>query len=273
VVLEDERHQTQLREKKINELELARELLEGCNVAVPPFDSQTHVKAVDMATALRAEAVTVEVCDPTLEDYRDAERRAALHLPPQSPATSSDEMRDLVIWALALRLAKIDGQAMLISRDETHSDKWGKAEAAAAGLYRARDFDEASETLGLVTPAGTLAREIIKPMLDALEMAGLPFPKELSRIRLSAVTFTTDRDGHVGASVDFAAKAPRDLTGVMKVFQATPTSIQANLSSLSIDGKPRNPPTITVTAAGALPSSASPVGERLADLKQLIEGA
>jgi hypothetical protein len=50
---------------------------------------------------LRATGVQLEVENPKLEDYRNAERRACLHLSPQPPETKSDEMRDLVIWEVA----------------------------------------------------------------------------------------------------------------------------------------------------------------------------
>jgi hypothetical protein len=74
---------------------------------------------------LRATGVQLEVENPKLEDYRNAERRACLHLSPQPPETKSDEMRDLVIWEVALRVAKRDGKAILVSRDHVHSDERG----------------------------------------------------------------------------------------------------------------------------------------------------
>jgi hypothetical protein len=90
---------------------------------------------------LRATGVQLEVENPKLEDYRNAERRACLHLSPQPPETKSDEMRDLVIWKVALRVAKRDGKAILVSRDHVHSDERGEA-AEACGLLRVQSLDD-----------------------------------------------------------------------------------------------------------------------------------
>ena len=71
-------------------------------------------------------------------------------------------MRDLVIWMVALRVARRDGGAILVSRDEVHTEERGDEEARSAGLLRARSWDEALEQLGRESPAGALARQLLE---------------------------------------------------------------------------------------------------------------
>jgi hypothetical protein len=143
VILENERHQGSLYEEAVAKLEAARLTLLQWGATVQAFRPEELVQRIDIATALRGTGIAVEIEDPTLEDYRDAERRASLHLAPQSPDAKSDEMRDLIIWALALRIAARDGTAMLVSRDTIHSDEGGSEEARASRLLRAKTLEDA----------------------------------------------------------------------------------------------------------------------------------
>jgi hypothetical protein len=154
-LLEDERHQTTLDNARLQEAEEAIAILKGMNVPLPEIEIPT-VPAVGAADAFRAIGVVVEVEEPILEDYREAEKRAALHLAPHPPEGTSDEMRDLVIWQVALRIAKRDGGAFMVSRDEVHAHERGAAEAAVARLYRASNFQDAVELLLQKSPVAVL---------------------------------------------------------------------------------------------------------------------
>ena len=225
VTLEVERHQDQLRDDAVNSLASARDLLRERNVDVPEFDPRELVADVDIATALRGTGAAVETCDPTLGDYREAERRACLHLPPQPPDTQTDEMRDLVIWAFALRIAKRDGSAMLVSRDSLHSDSRGRDEAEATRLYRAKNFAEASEILGRETPAGKLARQVLATVWGAARAAGLPLPSEVLVTRFTDLQFTVDEAGHSGGNLGIvvcSGEGP-EFSARIRVRQAQPS--------------------------------------------------
>jgi hypothetical protein len=105
VILENERQRLEMYGKAVATLDAAALTLTQAGVSIPAFRAQDMVPRVDLITALRGAGIAVEAHDPTLEDYRDAERRASLHLSPRSKDSKSDEMRDLVIWAVALRIA------------------------------------------------------------------------------------------------------------------------------------------------------------------------
>ena len=98
VILENERHQRGLCNKAVDKLKAASSTLALWGVAVPPFTAEDLIRNVDLTNALQATGITVEVQAATFDDYQDAERRASLHLAPQSPDTETDEMRDVIVY-------------------------------------------------------------------------------------------------------------------------------------------------------------------------------
>src|SRR5262245_6138244 len=142
-LLEIERNERHSVEEAITKISNAVTVLDSWGINLEGLDPRQLVRPGDVIEALRATGIVVEVEEPSLNDYREAERKACLHLPPRPPETESDEMRDLIIWVTALRLARKDGQAILVSRDEIHTHERGGAEAEEHGLLRARTLDEA----------------------------------------------------------------------------------------------------------------------------------
>src|SRR5205809_277713 len=202
-VLEIERHQSQLVEEQIAEISTAMATLERRGVELPTVDPRKLVEKGNLLAKLRATGIQVEVVDPLLEDYQEAERRACLHLPPQAPNAKSDEMRDLVIWAVAIRLARRDGRAILISRDTVHSDDRGAAEAEASGLLRAEDFDAALDLIGRENPAGAAARAMMDVVWGHLRAAGLPLPAEATSLKVTSLSFIADEEGITRGELSF----------------------------------------------------------------------
>lgn len=135
-LLEHEHNQEKLQQGVIANIGAAIKLLTYHGVALPEINARELVPPMISFLHLRATGVQLEVENPKLEDYRNC-----LHLSPQPPETKSDEMRDLVIWEVALRVAKRDGKAILVSRDHVHSDERGEA-AEACGLLRVQSLDD-----------------------------------------------------------------------------------------------------------------------------------
>jgi len=184
-------YEIELRQKELYDLEIrriddARKLLTRYDSTLKVRQAADQIKVADVVHAFSAQGLHVEVELPTLDDFRDAEMRAAKHLPPSPPRKSSsqssdeeqsDEMRDLVIWSVACRLARERGGALLLSRDVVHSGKLGREEAEACGLLRASDFDEALGMLGAETAAGQLAKLFLAKAWDKIIGAGVALPK------------------------------------------------------------------------------------------------
>jgi len=182
-------------------------------------------------------------------------------------------MRDLVIWAIALRIALQDGGAMLVSRDEIHSDERGSDEATRAGLLRAKTLDDALDQLGRVSPAGALARSVLATIWSELRAAGLPLPDDMPFRRFSSLQFVADGEGRADTRLSFEIiTAEGKLSGGAHIFQATPTTIQANLTGLNLDGRQWRMGSLSLTADHELPKITSPAADRMADLRDIIEG-
>ena len=271
VLLELQRFQSEYAEQRRNELRKASKLMTDYGVAVPIHDVENLVKNVDLIELFGLMGINLEVVDPLLEDYQDAERRASLHLSPQSASAKADEMRDLVIWNVAIRIAERDGKALLVSRDEVHSHDRGADEAAAVGLLRASTFDDALVHLGRASPVGTLAIRLLAPVWETLRQAGLPLPEQLAISRVAEGTFVSEPIGRLSGSFRFSAvgsSGPISAKASIRPYELE-GHIEVTLRNIVIAGKPRDPDSLQVVARGDLPST-PPIDERIAALRELV---
>jgi hypothetical protein len=273
VILENERSQRLLYEEVTAGIEAARSTLTKWGVTVPEFNSEDLVRSVRLEEALRETGVKVEVEDPTLDDYRDAERRASLHLAPQSPKAEADEMRDLVIWALALRVAARDGTAILVSRDRVHSDESGSEEASSVRLLRAKDFDNALEHLGRVSKAVSSLRSLLTPIWSEWRKASPMLSQDVPTRRFSNLEFRVDASGYLSSRFSFEFSTQQGkLCGAAHIFQSGLSDIEADFERLTLDGEPWETGKLSLQVRGQLPKSTISVSDRLTELRNMIEG-
>lgn len=237
-LLEMERHQTELMESEIRVVEKAYNKLRSLGIAFEEREAAGLFELPDVAELFRVTGAKVEIEEPLLEDFHDAHRRACLHLAPHPPAGKSDEMRDLVIWAMALRLAK-NGDVILLSRDEVHTHDRGEDEASSVGLLRAKDVDEALEHLGIERPARKLVRLLLEPIWNDLRAGGLPLLAEPNIRKIEDAAFIQGESGleratfklHTGAESGGTLRAEIDITRAEEVIKS------ASLREISIDGQ------------------------------------
>ncbi len=273
VVLENERHQMALRDEAIAEVTRASSALQKWGVAVPPFDAEQLIPKVNLIDSLQSTGIPVEVQDPTLDDYRDAERRASLHLSPQAVDAKSDEMRDLVIWVAALRVALQHRGGMLVSRDEVHSHERGSEEAGASQLLRAKSFDDALDQLGRVSPAGILARSVLASIWNELRANSVPLPEAVPARRFSDLQFSADDEGYAATRLSFEIATDQGkFCGKAHIRRTAPLKVSVELTELSLAGRQWNTGLMSLALAGELPKITSPVAERMADLLDAIGG-
>jgi hypothetical protein len=186
--------------KKRKALEAATALLASYNLSPPTIDAQAIIPDVDPLVLLRKSGATVRIEDPILSDYQDAERRAALRLPPHPGPPESDqeyktdEMRDLVIWTTSLRLSRSANGATFVSRDSIHTVGFESAEATAASLTGVRSLEIALETLGEETNADRLLRENLIAAWPEVAR-NLPLPDASKPLRVRARSFAIDDFG------------------------------------------------------------------------------
>lgn len=238
-LLEVERRQREIVVGRRKDVEGARRTLSDQGVTVPDFHVEAVVPDVDVRGLLAALAAQVEIAAPQLADFEDAHERACLHEPPHPPDIKSDEMRDLVIWAIALRLSSQDGHALLVSRDTVHTHVRGDSEAAGVNLARVDSLDAALEYLDVKTPAGEQLEAMIAPSWSRVREAGLPLGDAPMLISVKDVQFVQGWAGPSAASgwIKVRGDDAQVITADVEVDVTSESKAQVSLTSIRVDGR------------------------------------
>ncbi|MGZ4302715.1 MAG: hypothetical protein ACXVFF_14140 [Gaiellaceae bacterium] len=267
--LEFDRHQSEQVVAERRRLAEAYAMLNRYEVEFAESDPAAVVVAPDLIALIAESGVTVEEWPPENGDFVDAHRRASMREAPHPPESKSDEMRDLVIWAQAVRLARADADgALLISRDEVHVHERGDEEASECGLVRVRSVEEALEFFEVRTPAGRMIEDLLGRVWDGLraEDDGLPLA-----VMVKSVTNATFRQGEAGlaaASASIKGSAAGDVVeGDVSFELGAGVITRAGLSNLKIGGADRE----GVTADLDVPSGLEPEAQADDDLEALRE--
>ncbi|WP_456427721.1 PIN domain-containing protein [Rhodocaloribacter sp.] len=190
--------------KAISEkLKEAQELLNEWGLSDDDVMISDAIQERDFVQELRNCGVEVAVEIPTIDDFRDAQRRACFRLPPHPPRSQSkksskdesDEMRDLVIWSVAVRIAQAEGGALLMSKDRIHTAHYGDDEANSVHLFRQKGADQALQFLGVETPSETRLKQILMPVWPLLREEGLPIGEGIPLHRIKAKAFVESEQG------------------------------------------------------------------------------
>lgn len=269
-VLEFRLQQELARTRKLAELAKARQVFAEFGIQYSPFSPEDAVETLGLNDLVGRQSVLIEVAEPTHQEMLSAHDRACMHAAPASrDAKSSDEMRDLVIWEVALRYAR-GGRALLVSRDMVHSGERGRDEAAEVGLLRARTIEDALEILQVETPARPVVLMMLAAAWDDLLRAGLPASAAPAVKRVRDPRFTQGTSGLEEATavvqmstpegVDFDVEARISLHD-MAIRRITMHSMADSPVSVQLDVKLDTQ--LTVPA----PS----ISERLQDLREVLE--
>jgi hypothetical protein len=194
--LEFEKAQELAREKEVLKLQEAITTLAMCNIQLPEIDVESQFPLLLIEDLLgRIDNLNFTIEAATLEDYRVALRKASKRQNPHPPSSDMDEMRDLVIWQTALRVAASHHGAILVSRDEVHIHHRGDVEANEHGLLRARDFETAEEILNLETASAAVIRGLLTSQWQAIIGSGLPIVHGAAIVAIKNVEFVDTEIG------------------------------------------------------------------------------
>lgn len=272
---EFDRQQSELVQKEISKLEGAYELLDKFKIRYSRIEPSKVVKQPDLTGLIKQYAMNVIVEEPVFEDLREAHKRACLHQSPHPPNIKSDEMRDLVIWVIALRLASRDGGALLISRDEVHTHERGDNEANQVRLVRVRSVEEALEFLDVETPAGRLIKELLEMVWVDLLDAGLPLTPMFSLMGISGARFIQGVHGPSLVSFTFKAKTPdgRMIQALARIDTVDGIITRATLSEITVEGEAwqEKPLPLVISTNKAFSLELDDFQERIGALKALLE--
>ena len=203
-LLEFERYLVEEIAKERVKLDAAYELLDKYGVDAKKIDATDLVTAPSIIDMIRECGVEVIVEEPTAEELRTAHDRACLHQVPHAP-DQEGEMRDTVIWLIALRVCRQNNGGLLISRDKLHRNRFGDEEAARVGLHRVKEFTLASAELGIETPALAVMRALILPVWNDLKGLGIPLSDQPSLRSSSNEKFRNAEEGLEYAKADIIA--------------------------------------------------------------------
>lgn len=269
-LLEIERRQREIVSGQRKAVEAARQTLVDQGVAVPEFETSSVVPDVDVRDLLSELAADVEIESPSHSDYEDAHTRACLHESPHPPDTKSDEMRDLIIWAISLRLSGQDGHGLLVSRDAVHTHGRGDSEAAAANLARVDSLDAALDYLEVKTPAGEQLEAMISPSWQRLREAGLPLGDAPMLLSVKDVQFVQGWAGPSAASGSVKVRGQDGalITASVEIDVTAESTASLTVRNLRVGGEPHGE---LAVPADYKPTAIDDDSERLAALRALLE--
>lgn len=272
VLLEFQRKQSEFAEAKINQLQNACDLLDRFGIAHAAVRLSDVVRPPDLIDLIRKSGVDVIVENPTMDDLSEAHRRACLHESPHPPDTKSDEMRDLVIWMIALRIASHEGSAMLISRDTVHSHDRGHSEASLAGLVRVKTVDEALEYFEIANPARKLVEQLLRDLWNEAAQAGLPVGRDLAVVSVSEARFIQGIRGLSQASCHLKVKAleGKTLEADTEMHIEDGRATEVSFSKIVIDDERWKDSPVVIRPNKAVTLPKDDYDERFKALKELL---
>ncbi len=271
-LLEFRRSQAEFAAGQRSKLQNAYRTLTDLGVVFQRQEPDALIREPDLMALLVARGVRVATEIPTLADYGDAHRRACLHQAPHPAQSKSDEMRDLVIWAIALRVAAGAHGAVLLSRDDVHSGVLGDTEAAGVHLVRVRSCEEALEFFQVKTPAGEMATAIMALVWPELVGAGLPLPVGPSVTGISGVRFVHGQNGPRSAMFSVKARSDKggDFGAKVGVEIEDGVVSRVGLSDVRVDEERWRDGSMGVVVKKPLPGWADDYQERLAALRGMV---
>lgn len=271
-LLEFNRKQIEFVNTEITELNRARAKLSAHGINVGMFEPNDLVKPPDLVQLINAVGISCILEEPTINDYGNAHRRACLRESPHPPDAKSDEMRDLVIWEISIRVAHENCGAILMSRDDVHVHYRGDKEASEFGLIRCNSFERAYESLSIDTISSQRIHGLISAKWSAIIDSKLPIVDGGHIVSITNPIFVdTDRGSSiVTCNVIFQTGDGKKLASLLSIEFANDLPFVFDFKDIKIDDKPSND---NVTLRFMIPViSDAELSERLSNLKELIRG-
>ena len=269
-VLEFERQQLAIVQGEREALTSAGATLDKYRIHHEDFNVNELIRTRSLDDLFRNAGVKVQVISPTIEDFNDAHRRASLHLSPQVPNDKGeDEMRDLVIWAISLRVAKLHGGAVLLSRDKIHTGELGRVEAEAAKLSVVPSVDDALRLFKIETPDAKLFIELLTPLWKELPAQGLAVPAEVSVVDVRNARFVRGPSGALFALATIHVRLESGAEKAVVVQLRTPPEGPSEVHVFEA-GEIASVEASALTSAAAPPAPDRAYEERLERLRKVL---
>lgn len=237
--LEFDRKQAELRRLKIQELKNASILLQIHKIGFKDFNAEKIIIAPDLLALIKEQKVNIHFIEPDLENFKYAHEKACLHLSPHPPDIKTDEMRDLIVWSIALNTAIQYKGALLISNDQLHIHERGDEEALSVGLIRLNSLETALEYMEVETPNGKIISALLDKAWDKLLEVGLPLKdkptlKGISNVRIVQGKFAP---AEVYFGMKVVGKDSKELSSDVKIIIESNLLKSITLEDIFYDNK------------------------------------
>lgn len=274
-LLEFNRAQDDHVDREREELQDAVELLESYGVEHEEVAPDSLISRADLVQLMEDTGVDVEVIPPTPSEYEEAHRRTCLHEPPHPPDTDSSEMRDVLIWCVALRVARAEGRAILLSRDRVHVKEPGGVEAEDANLLRLDEVGKVMEALHVESPTGKMARSLLAPVWDELVESGLPAGRPFDLQGIDAPAFVRGDEGLKHAEADIRTSGPgegQQMAGHLTLELHRGAIEEVRIEEVTVDGEEQPDVVIEFDEPRPIETESPDYTERLAALDEILGG-
>lgn len=239
-LLEFNKKQSEFVNKEIAELNSAGSKLTKYGIKVEKYQSSNLVKSPNLIQLIKDVGVSCDVEEPTKNDYDNAHRRACLRESPHPPDIKSDEMRDLVIWEISLRIAKENNGAILMSRDEVHTHHRGDKEASEYGLIRCNSIERAYESLSIETVSAKKIKELIEKVWK--EIIGSNFPVvdggQVASINNPIFHDTDGGSSIVTCNINFHTGDGKEIASLLSIEYVNDNPFVLEFTDIVINGAP-----------------------------------
>jgi len=102
--LEFDRKQAEAREREMGDIQKAYRTLKKHKIRFNEINPDIVVLEPNLISLLKDSGAKVVQIEPTILDFNYAHHKACLHLTPHPPESKTDEMRDLIVWSIALQI-------------------------------------------------------------------------------------------------------------------------------------------------------------------------
>jgi len=199
-LLEFDRKQKEFADKERKNLKNAKEEFSKYNIKYNDFDPNEKIQEPDLITLIKEMGIPCSVEEPNILDYQSAHEKACSKISPCPADQKSDEMRDLVIWEIANRIANENNGAILLSRDKIHTHHRGDEIAVKSNLLRCNSFERAYEALNIETVSAKKIKSLLEKIKQELIGSELPIHDNYQIISIEKVKFVNNENGITKAS-------------------------------------------------------------------------
>lgn len=214
-------------------------LITKYGVKIRKIDAKKKVPCFDLKKFLENNCYVHIIQKPNFSVLKEAHRRTCLHSPPHIYFSKDSEMRDIIIWLIAINMAKLDKKALLISRDIIHNNSLGDEEALSSHLDRVNSIEDAFEYFGVHTEAGKKFITLLTSFWqEIVSKTQIPFNKRMIISGLSNIYFRQGVHGISNAQSNVKLKANDDkiISTTIEIIFLAPSNQQIIIRNIRHEG-------------------------------------